>query len=327
VAGQDEPLRWQAEIAEMKKAVLTVHAQMQQTRYVLNNVLDLPLAQELEIEDVTLADSTLFVANPKIRGYLESPIASDVLTEYMVREGTERAPELRQLDGIIAAQQRALTSTELSYFVPSVVAFAKLGTTFYKSSQNTPFSMSTVPTPPDGVDPRILQYFGQVLSSVSPALPNRQDWSVGVQFSINLFKGFSTRASETRTSEQLEQLKIQRREAEKGVELRIRADMQDAKTRFFAIQQSQAELEAAREGLAIVTEAYSRGAVPMLNLLDAQNAALRASQVAVNAQYDFLITYMQLQRSLGRFDLLLTPAERAAFLAQAIEYMERTMER
>jgi outer membrane protein len=327
VAGQDEPLRWQAEIAETKKAVLTVHALMQQTRYVLNKVLDLPIAQELSLSDVSLDDSTLFIADAKLRSYLENPIAFDVLTEYMVKQGSEQAPELRQLDALIAAQERALTSTELSYFLPSVAAFAKIGTTFYKSAQGTPFALSSIPAPPDGLDPRVPQYLGQVLSAASPVLPNRQDWSVGVQLSFNIFKGFSTRATEIRTNEELEALKLRRKDAANGVALRIRADMQNAKTSFFAIQQSRVEVDAARDGLGIVTDAYSRGAVPMLNLLDAQNVALRANQVAVNAQYDFLITYMQLQRSLGRFDVLMTPAERAKFLAEAIEYMEHSLAR
>jgi outer membrane protein TolC len=326
-AGQDEPLRWQAEIAEVKKAVLSLQSQMQQVRYALNRLLNLPLTQELTTTDVSLDDSSLFIFHPKIRSYLENPLAFDVLTEYMVNQGLEISPELRQLDAGIAAQERALTSTQLSYFVPTIAAFAKLGTTFYKSSQNTPFSLTTIPTPPAGLDPLVPLYLGRVLSAVSPVLPDRQDWSVGLQVSLNLFKGFATRASEIRSGELLDQLRIQRKDVTEGLALRIRTDMQNAKTSYFAIQQSRAEQEAARQGLDIVTESYSRGAVPMLNLLDAQNAALRANQVAVNAQYDFLITYMQLQRSLGRFDVLMTADQRAKFLSEAIDYMDRAIQR
>ena len=62
---------------------------------------------------------------------------------------------------------------------------------------------------------------------------------------------------------------------------------------------------AAKKNLDLVTDAYSRGAVSILDLLDAQNAALIAEETATNAVFDFLIDLMNLQRSLGGFDFFL----------------------
>ena len=327
VAGEEEPLRWKAEIAEMKKAVMAVQSQMQQVRYALNQVLNLPLVEELDIADISIDDSSLFVSDRRVQGYFENPIAFDLLTEYMVGRGVERSPELRQIDAVIAANERALSSTRLSYFLPTIGAFARFSNNFYKSGQIAPFSLTSVPAPPAGLDPRVPAYLGQLFSAISPALPDRQDWTVGLQFSLNIFNGFGTHAAEEKTSEQLEAYRIQRNAIVDKVALRIRTDMQNAKSSFFAIQQSRVEQDAARKTLSIVTDGYSRGAIPFLNLLDAQNAALRANQVAVNAQYDFLVTYMQLQRSLGRFDLLMTGDERERFLGEAIDFMESALKK
>ncbi len=100
--------------------------------------------------------------------------------------------------------------------------------------------------------------------------------------------------------------------------------MQNAKSTYFAIQQTRLRLEAARKTIDLVTDAYSRGAVSILNLLDAQNAQLYANQLTIHAYYDFMITYFQLQRALGQFDLLMTPEKRDEFLQKLIQFMETT---
>ena len=62
-----------------------------------------------------------------------------------------------------------------------------------------------------------------------------------------------------------------------------------------------------------MTDAYSRGAVSLTELLDAQNAFVVADEAAANAVYDFLADYIDVQRALGRFDALMTPEEHASF--------------
>ncbi|HEX9006887.1 MAG TPA: TolC family protein, partial [Bacteroidota bacterium] len=246
---------------------------------------------------------------------------------YMVSRGVERSPELQQLDAAIAAQERTLSSARMSYFLPTIGAYAKYSNNFYKSTQPIPFSLSTIPAPPAGLDPAVPAYLGQLLSGMATPLPDRQDWTVGLQLSLNIFQGFGTRAAESKASEQLEQYRLQRDASVERVALRVRSEMQNARTSFFAIEQSRVEQEASRKVLNIVTDAYSQGAVSILNLLDAQNSALRANQVAVNAQYDFLITYMSLQRSLGQFDILMTSSERERFLSELLKFMESSLSR
>ena len=68
-----------------------------------------------------------------------------------------------------------------------------------------------------------------------------------------------------------------------------------------------------QKNLKIVTDAYSRGALTILDLLDAQNVALISEERAANSTYKFLIDFMNLQRAVGTFDLLSTPSEIAVF--------------
>ncbi|MDX1569994.1 MAG: hypothetical protein R3200_05865, partial [Xanthomonadales bacterium] len=55
----------------------------------------------------------------------------------------------------------------------------------------------------------------------------------------------------------------------------------------------------------------------IIDLLDAQNASLRAEESAANAVYDFLIEVMNVERATGQYDFLASPEEQRA-LARAI---------
>jgi outer membrane protein len=324
VAGPDEPLRWEIEIARLRQDVMALHSQMNQTGLVLNQMLNLSLNQPLNPADLAIDDANLFISNKKLQSYLEDPLSLAILTEYMVKEGLDRSHELHQLDAVIQAQQRALTSSRNAFFLPTLGAFVRYDNNFYKSSQPRPFQLSEIPAPPPGLDPNVPLYLGQLFSAVTPALPDRHDWTVGIQFSFNLFGGFSKLVTEQKAREQLTQYQLQRQATADRVALRIRSEMQDAKSNYFAIQQSRLQLEAARKTIDLVTDAYSRGAVSILNLLDAQNAQLYANQLTTHAYYDFMITYFQLQRALGQFDLLMTPEKRDEFLQKLIQFMETT---
>ena len=58
-----------------------------------------------------------------------------------------------------------------------------------------------------------------------------------------------------------------------------------------------------------MTDAYSLGAVSILDLLDAQNAAVATEEAAANAIYNFLIDMLEVERSLGRFYFQASPVE------------------
>ena len=70
-----------------------------------------------------------------------------------------------------------------------------------------------------------------------------------------------------------------------------------------------------------MTESYVSGAVSIVELLDAQAAALRASEEASNAVYDFLIDLMEVDRSMSSFSFYQTSEEREAFYQGVHDYM------
>ena len=312
-AGPEEALRWEVEIASLRKSTMDLQSLMNQALLALKQALNFPLLYQLNLHDVSLDDPTFLISSKELRGYLEEPITFDVLNDFLASEGSRRAPELKQIDAVITSQERALTSLQLGYFLPTISAFGKYSDRFYKSDIVSPFQLPSLSAaPPPGTPGEAFLY--QVLGSLSPKLPDDRDWSVGVQLSLNIFNGFGTRAAQQQTSITLDKYRIQRKAIEDRVALRIRLALERAKASYFAIQQAKLEQDAARKTLNIVTESYSQGAVSILSLLDAQNSALRSDQVAANALYDFLGDYFALQRGVGEFDVMMSGDEKADLL-------------
>ncbi len=90
----------------------------------------------------------------------------------------------------------------------------------------------------------------------------------------------------------------------------MRRQLYAAQAAYGQIDLSITAAEASRKNYELVSDAYARGTVTVIDLLDAQDASLTASAAAAESLYSFLITIMAVQRAVGGYDYLLTPEER-----------------
>ena len=89
------------------------------------------------------------------------------------------------------------------------------------------------------------------------------------------------------------------------------------------ISLSRAAADAADNNFRLTQDAYRRGVGDILDVLDAQNAALTANEAAASAAYDFLIDLIEVQRAAGRFEYFSSPQDRAAFLDRLDAFFQR----
>lgn len=326
-AGPEEPLRWEVQIASLRKSVMDIQSAQNQAVLALKQTMDIPLVVPVAIEEVSLSDTALFISSPKLLSYLDNPISFGVLTDVMVGEGIARSHEIRALDAAIEAQERNITSLRNSLFMPTLVAFGSYTNTFAKSVIQSPYNLTGMPAPPASLPPELPLYLGQLFSAITPQMPDRHDWSIGLKASLTLFQGFSTVLKKEQAVEMMNGYMVQREALREKIALRVRAQMESLNAAHFGIEQSRLAQQAAARGLSLVTDAYSQGAVSILSLLDAQNASLNSDLVAANAFYDFLGAYFQLERAIGEFDLLMTPAERHAVLSRIVAATETALRR
>lgn len=80
--------------------------------------------------------------------------------------------------------------------------------------------------------------------------------------------------------------------------------------------------DAAQEGLELTQDAYAKGAVDRVLLIDIQNNYFQAQLAKATAVYNYLLSLLQLERNIGYFFLLNSPEENEAFRQKFLTYLE-----
>lgn len=304
-AGPAEVYRWESEIANNRKTVIEANSQRNQAEIQLNTLLHRPAEEHFSTKEATLDDPALIGVQGRLFRYMGDPQSFKLLRIFMVEEGLRNSPELAALDAGFAAQERALRSATHRFWSPTVLFQGKVSQLFSEEGAGS-----------DG---------GLDLPLGSFSLPGADDtdWSLGLKVSFDLFKGGEKFAARAKAKEELKQLELERQALAEKTEQRVRSALHQAGASYAGINQSRLSAEAAHKSLEVVEDAYSRGVVSILDLLDAQNAALVAELGASNAVYDFLIDMMEVERAVGRFEFLLSPEERKSVIKRLEDYFEK----
>ena len=106
------------------------------------------------------------------------------------------------------------------------------------------------------------------------------------------------------------------------IEQRVRSAAHTVGASYAGIGQTLKAAEAASKSLDVVRDAYSRGVVSVVDLLDAQNAALVSDLAAADAYYTFVIDLVAVGRAIGL--LSFTTEAQEAFFKRADEYFGRS---
>ncbi|MCZ6776182.1 MAG: TolC family protein [Ignavibacteria bacterium] len=307
-AGRQEVFRWESEVASSRIDVIAANAQRDQAEIALNQLLHRPLEEPFITAEAGLEDSALLTSDQRLFTYTGNPWYFEVFRDFMVQEGVAASPELKQLDAAIAAQERALTSANNAFWAPTIALQGDVTNIFSRSGAGSSGSTFTLPPP---------------LPSLSFPTADDLNWNVALRLSLPIFNGAERFVARTQAREALAQLRLEREATEERIEQRIRTAIHQAGVSYPAIRWSRAADTASHKNLELVTDAYSRGAVDIIRLIDAQNAALIASLAEENAVYDFLIDFMNIQRTVGTFDIFMSKEEREAWFGRLESYFEK----
>lgn len=285
--------RWEGEVANARRDLIAADAQVRVAGISLNRLLNRPLERPVAQPAVAPGDAAFLLQDSTVLQWLDEPDRLATLTRFLGGEAASFSPELAQLDAGIAAKRRQGVAAQRAFWLPDVTLQGGMSNVFSRNGAG-----SSAPTLPAQYD-----------------FPNTPDmsWQFKIQASYPVFNGFSRAANRAQTEVDLRRLQVQRQNTELGVDQRVRSTIESAGATYAAIALSRAASDAAEQNYQLVSDAYSRGAVSITTLIDAQVAALNAEQSAANAVHDFLLDLLKLERSIGTFGVLLTPAERQAF--------------
>ena len=150
---------------------------------------------------------------------------------------------------------------------------------------------------------------------------NKTTWDIGLGLKYSLFQGQQRKNQILQSKLNIEQLGYSKSNLENQLELRIRSNMEAVGASYSQMQLSQTAAEASNKNYAIVQNAYQEGQTNIVTLIDAQNNALFSELSAINAVYTFVIDFLTLERSIGFYNFLATPPERASFFEKATQYI------
>lgn len=298
VTGPSEGYRWESRRADDRRELLQASRQLDVARSILNRILNRPVEERFRAAVPDLLNPSLRTGLGPLEPYVNNPWTFERFRNFMVQEGLKASPELKSLDDIVAAQERALLSSRRSYWSPTVALFGDWSNRFERAGAGSE-TVSAIPG--------LIQ-------------PDDTDWSFGVQVSLPLLSGGGRKAAVHRDSETLAALRRSRESTREKIELRIRASLFRTAASSPAIELSAQSADAARRNLELVSDSYRRGVVSILDLLDAQNVSLVSEQVAANAVFDFLIDLMEVQRAAVNFDFFLSADDRAAWFERLERY-------
>jgi outer membrane protein TolC len=291
-ASRADTYRWQGEVANARRDLIAADAQVRVAALDLRRILNRPLGRPLAQQPVTLNDPALLAEDPAVLAWLDDPSRLAQLTQFLVAEGLRISPELVQVEAAIAAQRRQHTAAGRAFWLPSFSLEGGLTNVFQRGGAG-----STTPTFPSAI----------------PGAPDLS-WQFRVQASFPLFTGLARGATRAQTRLDLERLEVDRDGARLAVEQRVRSSLETAASSYAAIALTRDAEEAAGRNYELVSDAYARGATSITTLIDAQSAALDASESAANAVHDFLLDLMRVERAMGSFGVLRTDEDRQTFL-------------
>ena len=292
MASSAEVYRWESELASNRLEVIEANTTRNIVELEVNRLLDQPLEEPFLTSEADLEDPSLITSDERIHGYLDDQWSFRRFRAFNVKEAYASSPELLALDATIAAQNRILLGTKRAFYVPDLALQAQ-------------------------VDKHLVDGGA---GSEQPSPFDDWDWQVGFQASLPLFQGRARSADRARASVDLERLLTERASVAQRIEQRVRASLHRIGASNAGIALTRQGADAAAKNLELVTDAYTRGVVSIIDLLDAQNAAFVSEFSAVNANYEFLLDLMEVERAVGRFTFFSAPPEREAYFKRLETY-------
>lgn len=291
-SGQSDVYRWESRLASSATALLEAKNNIKLAKIKLNKLLNRPLnenfiVQEVFLEEASLIDSPYGTYLRGAKEYVDNPKSLEIYKDFLIQEAIGNSPEISRLNAQIASLERKQASYKRERFVPTVGFGAQADRVFSRAGAG-----SDLP----GID------------------SDDDTWNVGININLPLFQGGAINTNIQKTKIEINTLKDQRSQLVKFIELNVHDAVLELTVKRVNLKSSRRSADFANKGLELVQDLYSKGRVSIVDLTDAQNAALNADLAALNSEYEFILSVLRTERAVGKFTILNTPQEQAAFL-------------
>ncbi len=289
-------LRLKSEQAQNTQTLVEATNQLQQGFYVLNQLLNNDINFAIDVEDAELNKGVY-----KKEGYVQLEELLDNSTfrspfvEFLVNEAIIAAPEIKFIDYNLKVAERSMKLNAGGRFVPTLALQGQYSHNFTANGPATPGA-------PDF----------------------RNTYNVGLNLSLPIFQRNQKNINTKTFKIQQEQLNLNRENVNLSIERSVNESILKIVEEISNISLSTISEETAKESLELTQISYSNGAVNITQLIDAQRNYLQAQLSNANANYNYLLSLMALQRNINHFFLLHSDESNGEFMAKFAEFIETT---
>ncbi|WP_299312113.1 TolC family protein [uncultured Aquimarina sp.] len=295
LSGKSDMLRFKSEIAQNTQILVEAVNQIEQSFIQLNQLLNNPIDTKIEIEDVSLELGLLGAIQYKeFTALLDNPITRAPFVSFLTEQAKLNAPELKAINYNLKATDRSIDFNGKGRLFPTIGLQAQYNTVFNRSGKGS--------TAPEGF-----------------ILPDN-NYNVGIAVSIPIFNRNQTNVNRQTARIQKEQLTINRENNELAISSNVSTSILNVINQMTNIDLSKVSEETAKASLDLIQTSYASGAVNVVQLIDSQNNYLNAQLNKTTAVYSYLLSVLQVERSIGHFFLLNTSEANAAFASKFLEF-------
>lgn len=270
--------RWETQVSNAKSSVFDAFSNVLIAKQNLNRILNRPITGEIELEPLDM-NRTMVFSSKEIFALMDNTATFEKVYQFGLQKAYETSPQIQRFESLIVAKRRELKTVKRQRWVPE------------------------------------LRVTGQISENVDSSRPlvqdtDGRDWQLMLNARIPFFRGGQIKAQANKAELELAQLENNLMVVKQQLAQTLRASMNNVITSLFSLEFSRDAAAAAARSLSLVTDAYSKGVVPIVNLLDAQNASISANLAQSQASISFFRSNIEMQRTIGVFEFLMTDAEK-----------------
>ncbi len=295
VSRSTDVYRWESVIARQRQEVIEAHLQQSLAELELNRLLRRPLREEFILAEIDHKRSPFTGGEQRLAALVDNPRSMQRFREFMVQEALVHAPELKQQTQNDAALARSQASVRRSFWLPAMQLSGQIDQRLTEAGAGT----GGAAFPPE-------------MAGLFPAA-NDTNWQLGLALVWPFFEGGLQAARLDQLGAERARLQTQVENLKQRVEQRVRVALQRTRASRASVGLARTAAEASRKNLDLVTDAYARGVLSILELLDAQNASVAADLSVVNADFAFMIDLIRSQRAAGTFFVLMNEEQLQAW--------------
>lgn len=297
LTGKSDVLRFQSQMAQDAQTMVETLSLVEFSFSEINRVLNYPLDREIDILPIQLDDKIFSELDfEKLSDFLDDVNYRDAFIRFLINEAIQESPELQALKQQLKIANISIRLANTGRFIPDIALQGQYNYTFSRSGAGSVYPTGFI-APPDGY------------------------YSLGLSFTLPIFQQNKQNINIQSARITKNQIEILIEQTKRNIEREVENNALSTLNQISNIQLSEISLESATENLDLTQTAYSNGAVNIIQLIDAQSNLLNAEIANSNALYNFMLSALSLERSLGFYFFQQDESSRQAFKNRIQEFI------